>query len=401
MFDFSVFLILSQFSRTLSVVSALKNALAQNGEKVVEVEKHQLYAPQAHILVIDDNRMNIRVVEGLLKTYAVKVSYALSGPEGIEMLSSKEYDLILLDHMMPGMDGVETFHHIRRKADPYFKEIPIIALTANAIAGAREMFMKEGFTDFLSKPVESSVLHRTLKRHIPVAKQKTLDEKEKIEALKEQETQSDLELSQAAPEDVFVIGDLDIEKGLTYCGSKENYLEILASQRDSGQELLSQIENLFATEDWKNYTIAVHGIKSSMMSIGAVTLSELAKALEFAGKRDDIAFIQNEHAAMTVEFKRVMTILDECPYLGVKETQEETGNKPVISADEFDVKLVELENASYELDGDKMLRIIEDLSAYSFGGKDLQKELKSVHKKIEMFDFMSAYEAVAKIRKKA
>lgn len=380
----------------LSILTALKNAASETEKKPVELENHQLFAPDAHVLVIDDNRMNIRVVEGLMRQYGVQVSYALSGQEGIDMLQSKAFDLIFLDHMMPGMDGVETFHHIRRKQDLYFKEIPIIALTANAIAGAREMFMKEGFTDFLAKPVESSVLHRTLKRHIPLDKQRTVDEKERIDSQRAMEEQLQNEEKEG-----FVIGDLDIEKGFTYCGSKDNYIEILASQRDSGQEILAQVEDLFATEDWKNYTILVHGIKSSMMSIGAVTLSEMAKGLEFAGKRDDIAYIKEEHTKMTQEFARVMKMLDESPYLGAKESDEVAVDKAAITNEEFDAKLVELENASYDLDGDKMKQILDELSEYSYAGKDLQKELKSVYKKIEMFDFMSAYEVAAKVRKKA
>ena len=381
----------------LSIVTALKNSLSDEKNKRVDLENHQLFAPDAHILVVDDNRMNIRVVEGLMREFGVKVSYALSGQEGIDMLQSKQYDLVLLDHMMPGMDGVETFHHIRRKQELYFKEIPIIALTANAIAGAREMFIKEGFTDFISKPVESSVLQRTLKRHIPLSKQLTLDERERLF----------LEESQAKPKSntvevgVFAIGDLDIEKGLTYCGSRDNYIEILSSQRDSGDEIMAQVEDLYAKEDWKNYVITVHGIKSSMMSIGAVTLSEKAKGLEFAGKRDDIAYIKEEHANMIKEFARVMDILNTSPYLKAKEVEEEFEDKKSLSEEAFDAKLMELENASYDLNGEKMHEILNDLSTYSYMGVNLQKELKPVYKKVEMFDFMSAYEAVAKIKKKA
>lgn len=386
----------------LSIVSSLKNSMMQAVEKSVAIENHQLYAPDAHVLVIDDNHMNIRVVEGLMRQYGVKVSYALSGQEGIDMLQSREYDLIFLDHMMPGMDGIECFHHIRRKADLYYKEIPIVALTANAIAGAREMFMKEGFDDFVSKPVESSVLQRTLKRHLPLSKQKRADEmpmaEEVLSVVEEKSVADEIRTDTA---NTFIIGDLDISKGLTYCGNRDNYLEILTSQRDGGEELLEQVQRLFQEEDWKNYTIVVHGIKSSMMSIGAVKLSELAKGLEFAGKREEFSYIKNEHDVMVKEFRRVMKILNECPYLSKKETEEEMVNKPVISEEEFSAKLEELENASYELDADKMHRILDELSQYSFGGKDLQKELKAVYKKIEMFDLMSAYETVAKIKKKA
>jgi len=385
----------------LSILSALKNALAHNGEKVVEVENHQLYAPEAHILVIDDNRMNIRVVEGLLRAYGVEVSYALSGQEGIDMLSSKAYDLILLDHMMPGMDGVETFHHIRKKPDLYYKEIPIIALTANAIAGAREMFIKEGFNDFVAKPVESSVLQRTLKRHLPEEKLKSLDEAERmiIEAKKAEEAK--METSQGAPKGELVIGDLDISKGILYCGNQENYLEILSSQRDSGKDIIEQAQSLYEKADWKNYIIVVHGIKSSMMSIGAVKLSEMAKALEFAGKSEDFDFIRREHASMIKEFERVMQILYDCKYLADAEEKTAVVNKPELSDEEFVQKLQELENVTYEFDASKVIPILDELGKFAYRSKDLEKELKPVYKKVEMFDFMSAYEAVVKIKEKA
>ena len=379
----------------LSIMAALKNAMAQNGEKVVEVENHQLYAPEAHILVIDDNRMNIRVVEGLLRAYGVKVSYALSGQEGIDMLSSKAYDLILLDHMMPGMDGVECFHHIRKKPDPYYKEIPIIALTANAIAGAREMFIKEGFNDFVAKPVESSVLQRTLKRHLPEDKLKSMDEAEHTQ-MQEQKEENVL-----ATKETLVIGDLDISKGIMYCGNQENYLEILTSQRDSGKDIIEQVQGLYEKADWKNYVIVVHGVKSSMMSIGAVKLSEMAKALEFAGKGGDYDFIRREHATMIKEFERVMQILYTCEYLPAPEEEDATITKPEISEEDFAQKLIELENVTYEFDANKVIPILDELSQYAYRSKDLEKELKTVYKKVEMFDFMSAYETVAKIKEKA
>ena len=381
----------------LSISSALKNAKAERKGTVNQTEDHQLYAPEVHILVIDDNRMNIRVVEGLLKNYGVKVSYALSGQEGIDMLASKNYDLVLLDHMMPGMDGVETFHHIRKKPDLYYKEIPIIALTANAIAGAREMFMKEGFDDFIAKPVESSVLQRTLKRHLPEEKLITAEEAKQMML----EAKEELRICDLVSDEEFVIGDLDISKGIMYCGNRENYLEILTSQRDSGNDILKQAQNLYEKEDWKNYIIVVHGIKSAMMSIGAVNLSEMAKNLEFAGKGEDFDFIRREHATMIKEFERVMQILFACQYLEAPEQEDAAVNKPILSEEEFAQKLIILENVTYEFDASKVFPILDELSKYAYHSKDLAKELKPVYKKVEMFDFMSAYETVVKIKEKA
>ena len=363
----------------LSILSALKDSM----KNAIELESHQLFAPETHILVIDDNRMNIRVIEGLLRAYGMQVSYALSGQEGIEMLASKAYDLVLLDHMMPGMDGVETFHHIRKKQDKYYQQIPIIALTANAIAGAREMFLKEGFDDFIAKPVESSVLQRTLKRHLPDVQIDYVTPEVKIETAQE-----------------FAIGTLDVSKGLMYCGSKENYIEILTSQRDSGLEIIAQIETYFNETDWKNYVIAVHGIKSSMMSIGAVKLSELAKGLELAGKAGNTAYIQSAHAEMIEEFHRVMQMLEECNLLPKSDRIEERVNKPELTEEQFAEQLVLLENVTYEFDATKVIPILDELSAFSYHEKDLEKELKPIYKKVEMSDFMSAYDAVVKIKER-
>ena len=400
----------------LSIVTAIKNQLLEENEVSVVNEDHQLYAPDANILVIDDNRMNIRVVEGLLEEYGVKVSYALSGREGILMLESKTYDLVFLDHMMPEMDGVETLHSIRRKQDPYFKEVPIVALTANAIAGTREMLIKEGFDDFLSKPVESSVLQRALKRHIPIEKQKViedykkrakeetplinteeiLEKREKVQKVTIQEDQ----VKKKAELETFVVGDLEIQKGLLYCGNQKNYIQILKSHRDGGEENMEQVQSLFEKEDWKNYTITVHGIKSSMMSIGAVKLSEMAKALELAGKGDDLDYIRANHDPMLAEYRRVMQMLNECPHLGVKETNADVTEKPAIEESHFTELLNDMENAMYDLNDGEMKRILDALSEFSYGGKDLQKELQPVYKKVEMSDLMSAYDTIVKLKEK-
>ncbi len=389
----------------LSIVASLKSQIQNETSAVAVDDTHQLYAPDAKILVVDDNRMNIRVVEGLLKEYGVQVVYALSGKEGIEKLESKDFDLVFLDHMMPEMDGVETLHYIRKKQNPYYKQVPIVALTANAIAGAREMLIKEGFDDFVAKPVESSVLQRALKRHIPITKQKTLEDfRDKIakpvgeKQVVEKETMLPKEAT--ASKEGLVIGDLDVSKGIMYCGNEKNYIEILKTHRDNGTENIEHIEGLLKTEDWKNYTIVVHGIKSSMMSIGAVKLSEMAKALEMAGKTEKYDYIQAEHHTMIEEYHRVLDVLNHCPLLGPVEEKETVCEKPAIEEEQFNNNLTELENAMYELDGNKMLQILLQLGEYSYHGKDLEKELQPVHKKVEMSDYMSAYETAVKLKDK-
>lgn len=384
----------------LSIVTALKNQIGgSNEEKRILDDAHQLYAPDAKVLVIDDNQMNIRVVEGLLAEYGIRVESALSGAEGIAMLENKCYDMIFLDHMMPEMDGVETLHHIRRKQDTYFKQIPIVALTANAIAGTREMLIREGFDDFLPKPVESSVLQRTLKRHIPINKQKTMEDyvqSKPVQTIVEEPKKE----SAPATSGQLEIGDLDISKGIMYCGNQKNYIEILKTHRDNGEENMRQIQELYDEENWKNYTITVHGVKSSMMSIGAVALSEMAKALEMAGKRDDVDYIHREHDSMMKEYHRVVELLNECMVLGPKKVIETPCEKQEIEEENFAKILVDMENASYDLADDTMKQLLDQLSAYAYGGKDLAKELQVVYKKVEMSDLMSAYETVVKLKDK-
>ena len=139
-------------------------SLLFNGESIIQsmdgshYQNRRFIAPRASVLVVDDNVMNLRVVEGLLRPYKIKVFVAGSGKEALQKIESMEFDFVFMDHMMPEMDGVETLHRIRQKPGQYFKNVPIVALTANAIGGAREMFLSEGFADFVSKPIEISVL---------------------------------------------------------------------------------------------------------------------------------------------------------------------------------------------------------------------------------------------------
>ena len=124
-------------------------------------------APAAKVLVVDDNLMNLRVIERLLSTYKLQLEKVQSGGAALEILREKQFDLIFMDHMMPEMDGIETFHAIRKMYGEYYKTVPIVALTANAISGAREMFLKEGFQDYVAKPIEVSQLERVLKKYLP------------------------------------------------------------------------------------------------------------------------------------------------------------------------------------------------------------------------------------------
>ncbi|MDE6749003.1 MAG: response regulator [Lachnospiraceae bacterium] len=391
----------------LPVVSILNGSRGFEGGKQM-VRPGKFTAPDAHVLVVDDNRMNIRVVEGLLNEYKIKVTYATSGMEALDIIENMTYDFVFMDHMMPEMDGIETMHRIRDKVGHYYKRVPIIALTANAAPGSREMFLDEGFNDFVEKPIETSVLERVLKRNLPEEKlifqtqekkeeQKSvenIDEKGKtLAAVMENEEkitsgiENEEEIQNNNCED-FAVGDLDVEKGMIYCGGKELYLDVLEACCEEAPEEIGVLNEFFGKKDWKNYTIRVHAVKSGMKNIGAEILSEKAKALEQAGKQEDIDFIIENHEALITEYHRVIREIEQSLMIGQKELGE----------DRFDELQALLEDAMYALDGERMLEILSEMQEYQYHQTELEGKLAPVRKKVEMSDYMSAVEAVSRIR---
>ena len=157
---------------------------AINGERlsfnigINKMKEKSFIAPEARILVVDDNMMNLKVAVGILKPYKAIVRTVDSGIEALHLVKNQQFDLIFMDHMMPEMDGVETVYRIREMQEEYYQKLPIIALTANAVSGAREMFLKEGFQDFLAKPIDTSALDKILNRWLPEEKIQYKEENE-------------------------------------------------------------------------------------------------------------------------------------------------------------------------------------------------------------------------------
>lgn len=286
----------------LSLAAALYGDSARGGADggLSDLNK-KFTAPEASVLVVDDNMMNLKVVEGLLRPYRIKVITASSGRECLEKLGKLRCDMIFMDHMMPEMDGVETARRIRKKLEAYFQNVPIIALTANAIDGAREMFLEEGFQEYISKPIEIARLEKVLRKYIPADK---IIWAETSAAAPAQEPAVEPEPKPTTTEKK---SHIDREKGIRYMGGNaEDYEEVLQVYRSDGQEHLSEIWERYQAEDWKNYTIHVHALKSNSFSIGADQLGEMAKALEAAGSQGDAAYIHAHHAEAMQTYQEVL-----------------------------------------------------------------------------------------------
>lgn len=233
-------------------------------------------APDAVVLLVDDQPINQKVCLGLLEPYGMQVFTAASGPEAIERMTQVWPDLVLMDHMMPGMDGVEATTRIRAmgKKDPYFAVVPILALTANAMKGAREFFLANGFNDFLSKPMDLDKLDRVLGAWVPEDKQ--------LPPRREESARTE-----PVPPDLAVLPGLDAAKGMAFCGRAEVYRQTLAMFAGQLSDRVRRIRAALEKEREADYILEVHSLKSAARWVGAEDLGSRAEDLEMAARADD------------------------------------------------------------------------------------------------------------------
>ena len=246
--------------------------------------KTHLILPDVQILIVDDLSVNLRVAQGLLAEYEMQIDCAINGLEAIEKVQKRKYDIIFMDHMMPAMDGIEATAAIRALEGEYFKKVPIIALTANAISGMREMFLEKGFNDFLPKPIEITKLNEILDNWVPKDKCQFISLQAKDSKDKDQNA------TMSFPD----IEGVDISVGLLRIGgSEERYRSLLEVFLHDAVERTALLETP-TPDSLKAFTTHVHALKSALANIGALVLSGLSGALEAAAHRGDISFI-SEH----------------------------------------------------------------------------------------------------------
>ncbi|MCR5148563.1 MAG: response regulator [Eubacterium sp.] len=251
----------------------------------------------ASILVVDDVEMNIQVVKGMLKRNHVNIDTAYSGRECLEKIEQNRYDIIFLDHMMPDMDGIETFEEMKKSRHKN-NNTPVIILTANAVVGAKEMYLEKGFADYLSKPIWRDELVNMLCKYLPEisAKGETADDTEKNDD--PVVTNDKRSLAERFPM-------LDTKIGIGYCmDDEEFYIEIIETylQGDKRQILAKAYE----TENMNDYVTYVHALKSTSLNIGAVDLSEHAKALEYAAREENYEYVREHHEGFLAEYSDML-----------------------------------------------------------------------------------------------
>ncbi|MBQ7593143.1 MAG: response regulator [Synergistaceae bacterium] len=252
-------------------------------------------APDAHLLVVDDTDMNLTVIEGLLSKTDINLETASSGAEALALTRSQKYDLILMDQRMPQMDGTQTMRHIREQEDGMNLDTPVICLTADAVSGARNKYLEEGFTDYLSKPVESSTLESTLIKYLPP---------EKIVLQDKSEVEEEISQEKSALEEFYEkTSGLSYSEAIKNCATEEILAKTLQQFYNSISNNLRDIEKFYTEEDIHNYTIKVHALKSSARLIGAQELSSQAAYLEDCGNANDIDSIKDLTPDLLANYK--------------------------------------------------------------------------------------------------
>ena len=367
------------------------NDLYQKRHAQEQKYKESFTAPDAHVLVVDDNPMNRKVVKSLLKQTQIQIDTAEDGICCLEMCAKQRYDLILMDHLMPNKDGVETFRELRADDRGCNYHTPVIILTANAVAGMRQQYLDEGFDGFLSKPVQPQLLEETLRQFLP-PELVHLTETDGADDAAEQERQ---ELLQEKIDETGLT-ELALEDALQYSsGRVEDVLENIKGYLNEAQENDGKMHEAYVKRDWKNLKIHVHALKSTSRVIGAVHMAYCAEKMEMAAADADTSYIDGNMEEVLQEHRqlceslRALLALPEIYSMAPDATEVEQQRDIYVQQAETFLHGVE----EYEVDFEQ-LRIFCN---YYPTGDPLRKERALLAHAVEDFDYEKTSERLSQI----
>ena len=327
----------------------------------------QFLAPDAKVLVVDDNPMNLTVISSLLKTTKVSVTTAPGGRECLEKLDEESFNVVLLDHMMPGMDGLETVARIREK----FPDLPVYALTANATSGGEEFYISKGFDGYLAKPVDSMTLEKAIMKHLPEEMMQKPTLADAVEDLKD------------LPDDMQWVKEVEgisVPEGIKHSGGVTAFIGSLKLFFDTIDDSAKVIENAYNEGDLKLYTIKVHALKSTARIVGAEELSELARQLEDAGNSEDHDFIDANTGKLLEDYRAYGSKLSQL------NRSDDNEDKEPIPEDELSGAYEALREVIPQMDYDSVEMILEQLKEYRLPKEDAEK-IAELEKLLKKFDW--------------
>lgn len=329
-------------------------------------------APEARILVVDDNRVSLKMAEGLLRPYHMQVETADSGERAVEMARAGIYDLIFIDHLMPGMSGAEAAKIIRGMEGKQYKKLAIIALSANTDSEMRELFLESGMDDFAAKPVERCNMDKILCKWLPEDKM----------ILNQGESADECEDTGKEDLSAWQMDGIDVEVGMSYSGNdRALYLEVLTDFADSIEEKADQIERAVAEKNITMYIMGMHSLKSAARYLGAVAVADRAQALEADAKRDDWWAVERGTPDFLISYRRLYQSI--APY---RIDRSYTGKRKRFDRDEVHMLLLKLEKCMEEYDIDGGEEIVRALEEYELG-KAWSGRRERIMKAVDRFDY--------------
>jgi signal transduction histidine kinase len=362
------------------VMANILNGVVAKGCSPASDRDVQFTAPWSTILIVDDIPTNLRVAVELMAPYQMKIDTCENGEEAVEMVKNNRYDLVFMDHMMPGMDGIEATKRIRKISDSeeYYRNLPVIMLTANAVSGQREMFLENGVNDFLAKPIEMQKLNAILKKWLPDSKRRESSGAVSLNAKNQEITgRIDLELP-----------GVIISEGLSNVGgSLPVYLDILAIFCQDALDRVKQITDALAAKDFGLYTTLVHALKSAARSIGARELGDVAAELEEAGRARNTAEIDEKTGPFLEDLKTFSANISDL--VSKVSATAETAETVDVSA----LRLETLKEALINMDIETINQFMMEYSAMPLDGatKDLVNKIKE---DVLLFEYDKAVEKI-------
>lgn len=341
-------------------------------------------APKAKILVVDDNEINRKVFRNLLKQTHLKITELDSGSKCLEQVKKEHFDLIFMDHMMPDMDGVETLKRLNQLSEHQCKGVPVIILTANAVTGAKEYYLEQGFDGFLSKPVIGESLERMIIKHLP---------KELIETA---------EKGSALPDIGTIIPEIDefeLDYARQFFPTDEVLLETMVQVLNTMKSNEEQLEEFLKKGDIEGYRIQVHALKSSAAMVGALLLSKLARLLEIAAAQMDMERIRVLHPILLEEMEKHrlrMQVLEEAYEISAKGMQKSGNTDDIVQI----LSILEmLKNSLMESDYSAADFLIEQLGAFSYAEEEMLHAMERLRMQVLNMESAASEDTIDEIVK--
>ncbi len=367
-----------------------------NDSETDEGDGRRMVCPGIRALVVDDEAMNLIVAEGIFRDYGMSVKTVFGGLDAIRLCEQEDFDIIFLDHMMPDMDGIETIKNLRTIERSKGKKFTVVALTANAVSGAREMFLKEGFDGFVPKPIEYSELERVLKRVLPESA---------IEYVSRDARSSEAEDTDSISGENDIIKKLkksgiDTATGIKYCrNDRAFYLELLdnfVSEYDGkNKDLIKALDE----GDLDSYHIRVHALKSTARMLGAAKLSDFAKNMEDAAKKKDAPYLQAHQEELLLMYEETAGSVADCIGRKAADLFDEDEDEDMKEIEDKDLMraLEEIKKSLDTYEVEKAEGLIKDLSAHSFRGRKVSDFVRQIGDGIRDFDMKAATDEAQKL----